>query len=74
MKNKLKNKITLRPRGRKVDFDILSKLEDILDTSSYRRDHLIEYLHVIQDTQGAINEDFMTALSKSFGNLTNRSL
>jgi formate dehydrogenase len=67
MKNKLKSKITLRPRGRKVDFDVLSKLEDILHTESYRRDHLIEYLHRIQDTQGAITKEFMTALASLMG-------
>tara|TARA_Y100000389_G_scaffold193643_1_gene222632 strand:+ start:1338 stop:3017 length:1680 start_codon:yes stop_codon:yes gene_type:complete len=67
MKNKLKSKITLRPRGRKVDFNILSKLKDILDTESYRRDHLIEYLHKIQDTQGAITKEFMTALASLMG-------
>jgi formate dehydrogenase len=63
MKKTLKNKITLRPRGRKVDFDVLSKLETILGTSSYRRDHLIEYLHKIQDSQGAITKNYMTALA-----------
>ena len=31
--------------------------------NSYRRDHLIEYLHVIQDNKGHINEDFMAALA-----------
>lgn len=67
MKNKLKNKITLRPRGRKVDFDILSKLKDIIQTNSYRRDHLIEYLHKIQDSQGAITKEFMTALASLMG-------
>jgi formate dehydrogenase len=67
MKNKLKSKITLRPRGRKVDFDILSKLKSILDTVSYRRDHLIEYLHKIQDTQGAITKEYMTALASLMG-------
>ena len=67
MKNKLKSKITLRPRGRKVDFDILSKLKSILDTVSYRRDHLIEYLHKIQDTQGAITKEYMTALASLIG-------
>ena len=67
MKNKLKSKITLRPRGRKVDFDILSKLKSILDTVSYRRDHLIEYLHKIQDTQGAITKEYMTALANLMG-------
>ena len=67
MKKTLKNKITLRPRGRKVDFDVLGKLETILDTSSYRRDHLIEYLHKIQDSQGAITKDYMTALASLMG-------
>ena len=67
MKNKLKSKITLRPRGRKVDFDILSKLKSIIDTVSYRRDHLIEYLHKIQDTQGAITKEYMTALASLMG-------
>lgn len=67
MKNKLKNKITLRPRGRKVDFDTLSKLKDIIQTNSYRRDHLIEYLHKIQDSQGAITKEFMTALASLMG-------
>ena len=67
MKKTLKNKITLRPRGRKVDFDVLGKLETILDTSSYRRDHLIEYLHKIQDSQGAITKNYMTALASLMG-------
>ncbi len=63
MKNKLKDKITLRPRGRKVNFDILEALEKLLNVDFYRRDHLIEYLHKIQDTQGAITKDYMTALA-----------
>ena len=63
MKTKLKDKITLRPRGRKVDFEVLKSLEKLLDVSSYRRDHLIEYLHKIQDSHGAITKDYMTALS-----------
>ena len=62
MKDKLKDKITLRPRGRKVNFDILEALEKLLNVDFYRRDHLIEYLHKIQDTQGAIT-DYMTALA-----------
>ena len=63
MKNKLKDKITLRPRGRKVDFEVLNALEKLLNTDFYRRDHLIEYLHIIQDTHGAITKDYMTALA-----------
>ena len=67
MKTKLKEKITLRPRGRKVDFEILKSLEKLLDVTSYRRDHLIEYLHKIQDSNGAITKDYMTALSNLMG-------
>ena len=67
MKKKLNNKINFRPRGRKVDFDVLSNLETLLDTSSYRRDHLIEYLHKIQDSQGAITKNYMTALASLLG-------
>ena len=67
MKTKLKEKITLRPRGRKVDFDVLKSLESLLDTTSYRRDHLIEYLHKIQDSKGAITKDYMTALASLMG-------
>ena len=63
IKNKLKDKITLRPRGRKVDFEVLNALEKLLNTDFYRRDHLIEYLHIIQDTHGAITKDYMTALA-----------
>ena len=67
MKTKLKEKITLRPRGRKVDFEVLKSLEKLLGVSSYRRDHLIEYLHKIQDSNGAITKDYMTALSSLMG-------
>ena len=67
MNTKFKEKITLRPRGRKVDFEILKSLEKLLDVTSYRRDHLIEYLHKIQDSNGAITKDYMTALSSLMG-------
>ena len=67
MNTKFKEKITLRPRGRKVDFEILKSLEKLLDVTSYRRDHLIEYLHKIQDSNGAITKDYMTALSTLMG-------
>ena len=67
MKTKLKEKITLRPRGRKVDFEILKSLESLLGVTTYRRDHLIEYLHKIQDSNGAITKDYMTALSSLMG-------
>ena len=39
----------------------------LLDVSNYRRDHLIEYLHVIQDNKGHINDEFMAALANLLG-------
>jgi len=60
---KFKKNKKLRVRGRKVDFDTKEELVNILNTKNYRRDHLIEYLHKIQDTKGHINEKFMTALA-----------
>ena len=63
IKRKLQKKKKLRNRGRKVNFEVRDKLVKLLEVSSYRRDHLIEYLHVIQDSQGHIDEEFMTALA-----------
>ena len=60
---KLKANRQLRLRGRKVDFAILGTLEKLLNTSDYRRDHLIEYLHLIQDEIGSINEEYIVALA-----------
>ena len=63
-KNKLKSKINLRNKGRRVNLDILGKLKNLLKVDAYRRDHLIEYLHLIQDSLGFINSDYMTALAE----------
>ena len=63
IKSKLKKNKKLRQRGRKVNFEIRDELINLLKVNSYRRDHLIEYLHVIQDNKGHIDEDFMAALA-----------
>ena len=63
IKSKLKKNKKLRQRGRKVNFEIRDELINLLKVNCYRRDHLIEYLHVIQDNKGHINEDFMAALA-----------
>ena len=51
IKSKLKKNKKLRQRGRQVNFEIREELIKLLDVSNYRRDHLIEYLHVIQDNK-----------------------
>ena len=63
IKRKLQKNKKLRNRGRKVNFEVRDKLVKLLGVTSYRRDHLIEYLHVIQDSQSHINEDYITALA-----------
>ena len=63
-KNKLKSKINLRNRGRQVNAEVLEKLKDLLNIDVFRRDHLIEYLHIIQDNMGYIDQDYMTALAE----------
>ena len=60
---KFKKNKKLRNRGRKVNFDVRDDLVKLLKTTEYRRDHLIEYLHKIQDAKGHINEEYMTALA-----------
>ena len=67
IKSKLKKNKKLRQRGRQVNFEIRKELIKLLDVSNYRRDHLIEYLHVIQDNKGHINDEFMAALANLLG-------
>ncbi len=63
MKNKLKIKTKLRNRGRNVDLKIKESLKSLINISNYRRDHLIEYLHIIQDNLGYIDNEHMRALA-----------
>ena len=64
---KFKKNKKLRNRGRKVNFNIRDDLIKLLQTENYRRDHLIEYLHKIQDSKGHINEEYMSALANLMG-------
>ncbi len=63
MKNKLKIKTKLRIRGRNVNLKVKESLASLINISNYRRDHLIEYLHVIQDNIGYIDNEYMRALA-----------
>jgi len=63
VKNKLKIKTKLRNRGRNVDLKIKESLKSLINISNYRRDHLIEYLHIIQDNLGYIDNEHMRALA-----------
>ena len=62
-KGNFKQKKKLRSRGRNVDPAVRDNLIQLLNIQDFRRDHLIEYLHVIQDRIGYIDENYMTALA-----------
>ena len=62
-KGNFKEKKKLRSRGRNVDPAVRDNLIQLLDIQDFRRDHLIEYLHLIQDRIGYIDENYMTALA-----------
>ena len=62
-KGNFKQKKKLRNRGRNVDPAVRDNLIQLIDIQDFRRDHLIEYLHVIQDKIGYIDEKHMTALA-----------
>jgi len=51
-------------RGRALDKRALSEIQELLDTDRLRRDHLIEYLHRIQDRYHYISAAHIVALSE----------
>ena len=57
-----------RARGRRINTTVREALETLLDDHMpLQRDRLIEYLHVIQDTHGAINSERVVALADLMG-------
>ncbi|MGY0399835.1 MAG: NAD(P)H-dependent oxidoreductase subunit E [Ostreibacterium sp.] len=50
-------------RGRQVDPDTLENLRHLLSDADFSRDKLIEYLHIIQDTYGYIDDKNIVALA-----------
>ncbi len=51
------------PKGRQVDPQALQEIEQLLGERPRRRDMLIEYLHLIQDTYGQISAAHLAALA-----------
>ena len=52
-----------KPKGRQVSSDALAKVSLLLDGRSLQRDHLIEYLHLIQDAERQLSADHLVALA-----------
>ena len=56
-----------RPRGRRADPGDLDALRQLLSDPPYRRDLLIEYLHVIQDHDRCLRPSQLAALAELMG-------
>lgn len=52
-----------KPKGRPVDEAALGEVRDLLGERPRRRDHLIEFLHLIQDRYGALQARHLAALA-----------
>ena len=53
----------LKPKGRQVTSNALTRISELLDGCSMQRDHLIEYLHLIQDAERQLSADHLAALA-----------
>ena len=51
------------PKGRQPDDDALESMRSLLGEGPYRRDLLIEYLHIVQDTYGYLSAINLCALA-----------
>ena len=51
------------PRGRQIDPTALKEVKELLGTEPLRRDLLIEYLHLIQDSRGHLSIAYLAALA-----------
>ena len=58
-----RRKASPKMKGRQVDDKALAQIQDLLETRTIRRDHLIEYLHLIQDKYGYLGAAHLAALA-----------
>src|SRR5690606_12387982 len=52
------------PKGRPLDDHALAEVHALIGAGPRRRDHLIEYLHLIQDRYGFLSAAHLRALAK----------
>jgi formate dehydrogenase beta subunit len=60
----IKRKARAYPKGRQVEPDALTDVARLLKGRAIQRDHLIEYLHLIQDAFGHISARHLAALAQ----------
>ncbi len=54
-------------KGRQLDDKALQDVQALLDGEALRRDRLIEYLHLIQDSYGSLSAGHLQALGQAMG-------
>ena len=69
-----RNKMRGEKRGRRVNPVALQQIQELLGDTPTQRDHLIEYLHLIQDKFAHISADHITALAGIMKLATTESL
>ena len=55
---------TMMPKGRQYSPESVEELTELIGEGPYRRDLMIEYLHLIQDRFGCLYADHLVALAK----------
>jgi len=58
-----RRRTSLKPKGRIVTSNALERVSELLEARSLQRDHLIEYLHLIQDVEHQLSADHLAALA-----------
>ena len=51
------------PKGRQLDDDYLNEVNKLFAGTIFKRDELIEYLHILQDNFGVLYDKHLVALS-----------
>lgn len=62
-----KGKGRKQPKGRQLDDVALDEIVNLLGTQPLRRDRLIEYLHMVQDSFGGLSQPHQRALAEVLG-------
>ena len=58
-----KKKRRWKPKGRQVENNIYDEVSKLFYGINFKRDELIEYLHLIQDNFGVLDDKHLVALS-----------
>ena len=58
-----KKKRRWKPKGRQTENQFYEEVSSLFEDINFKRDELIEYLHILQDNYGVLYDKHMVALS-----------